>query len=44
MQLGELIEKLAADDPGQQERESVNIRKVEELICSQKMFQEVAGN
>jgi len=32
MQLGVLIEKLAADVPGQQERQSVNIT---ELICSQ---------
>jgi len=35
MQLGALIEKLAADVSGQQERQSVNITKVEELICSQ---------
>jgi len=35
MQLGVLIEKLAADVPGQEERQSVNITKVEELICSQ---------
>jgi len=35
MQLGVLIEKLAVDIPGQQERQSVNITKVEELICSQ---------
>jgi len=35
MQLGSLIEKLAADVPGQQEHQSVNITKVEELICSQ---------
>jgi len=35
MQLRALIEKLAADVPGQQERQSVNITKVEELICSQ---------
>jgi len=34
MQLGALIEKLAADVPGQQERQSVNITKVEELIRS----------
>jgi len=32
MQLGALTEKLAADVPGQQERQSVNITKVEELI------------
>jgi len=35
MQLGPLIKKLAADVPGQQEHQSVNITKVEELICSQ---------
>jgi len=35
MQLGALIEKLAADVLGQRERQSVNITKVEELICSQ---------
>jgi len=35
MQLGALTEKLAADVPGEQERQSVNIRKVEELIWSQ---------
>jgi len=35
MQLGALIEKSAAGIPGQQERQSVNITKVEELICSQ---------
>jgi len=35
MQLTALIEKLAANVPGQQERQSVNITKVEELICSQ---------
>jgi len=35
MQLGVMIEKLAADVSGQQERQSVNITKVEELICSQ---------
>jgi len=34
MQLGVLSEKLAADVPGQQERQSI-ITKVEELICSQ---------
>jgi len=36
MQLRALTEKLAADVPGQQERQSVNITKVEELIWSQK--------
>jgi len=35
MQRGALIEKLAADVPGQQEHQSVNITMVEELICSQ---------
>jgi len=35
MQLGVLTDKLAADVPGQQELQSVNITKVEELICSQ---------
>jgi len=35
MQLGVLTEKFAADVPGQQERQSVNITKVEELIYSQ---------
>jgi len=35
MQLGALAEKLTADVPCQQERQSVNIIKVEELICSQ---------
>jgi len=35
MQLGALVEKLAADVPGQQERQSANITKVGELICSQ---------
>jgi len=35
MQLEALIEKLAEDVPGQQERQSVNIKKVEEFICSQ---------
>jgi len=35
MQLGALTEKLAADVSGRQKRQSVNIRKVEELICSQ---------
>jgi len=35
MQLEALTEKLAEDVPGRQERQSVNIRKVEELICSQ---------
>jgi len=35
MQLRVLTEKLAVDVPGQQERQSVNITKVEELICSQ---------
>jgi len=35
MQLGALTEKLAADIPGQQDRQSVNITKVEKLICSQ---------
>jgi len=34
MQLGALSEKLVADVPGQRERQSVNITKVEELICS----------
>jgi len=33
MHLGALMEKLAADVPGQQERQSIT--KVEELICSQ---------
>jgi len=33
-QLGALIEKLVADVPCRRERQSVNIRKVEELICS----------
>jgi len=31
MQLGALTEKLAADVPGRQERQSFNITKVEEL-------------
>jgi len=35
MNLGALTEKLAADIPGQQERQSVNITKVEEIICYQ---------
>jgi len=35
MQLGALTEKLAADIPGRQERQSVNITKVEEFIGSQ---------
>jgi len=35
MQLEALIEKLAADVSSQQERQSVNITKVEERICSQ---------
>jgi len=35
MQLGALIVKLTADVPRRQERQSVNITKVEELICSQ---------
>jgi len=35
MQLGALIEKLSADVPGRQEHQSVNITKLEELICSQ---------
>jgi len=35
MQLGVLTEKLAADVPGRQERQSVNITKVEELICNE---------
>jgi len=35
MQLAALIEKLAADVPAQQERQSVNITKVEQLIDSQ---------
>jgi len=35
MQLGALIKKLAADVPGRQERQSANITKVEELICTQ---------
>jgi len=35
MQLGVLTEKLAVDIPGQQEHQSVNITKVEELICSE---------
>jgi len=35
MQLGALTEKLAADVSGRQERQLVNITKVEELICSQ---------
>jgi len=35
LQQGALIKKLAADVPGQRERQSVNITKVEELICSQ---------
>jgi len=35
MQLGALSEKLSADVPGRRERQSVNITKVEELICSQ---------
>jgi len=33
--MGALTEKLAADVPGQQQRQSINITKVEELICSQ---------
>jgi len=36
MQLGALTEKLAEDVPCQQKRQSVNMTKVEELICSQK--------
>jgi len=32
---GSLTEKLAVDVPGQEERQSVHITKVEELICSQ---------
>jgi len=35
VQLGALTEELAADVPGRRKRQSVNIRKVEELICSQ---------
>jgi len=35
MQLRALTEKLAEDVSGRQERQSVNITKVEELICSQ---------
>jgi len=35
MQLGVLTEKLSADISDQQERQSVNITKVEELICGQ---------
>jgi len=35
MQLETLTEKLAEDVKGRQERQSVNITKVEELICSQ---------
>jgi len=35
MQLGAITEKLVADVPGRQERQSGNIRKVEKLICSQ---------
>jgi len=35
IQQGALTEKLAADVPGRRERQSVNITKVEELICSQ---------
>jgi len=35
MQLRALIKKLVADVPSQQERQSVNITKVEELSCSQ---------
>jgi len=35
MQLRVLIEKLTADVTGQQERQSVNITKVEKRICSQ---------
>jgi len=35
MQLGVLIKKLAAEVPSQQERQIVNITKVEELICNQ---------
>jgi len=35
MQLGALTEKLAADAPGGRKRQSVNITKVDELICSQ---------
>jgi len=34
MQLGVLTEKLAADVSGRQERQSINITKVEELISS----------
>jgi len=33
--LGALTEKLTANVRGQQEHQSVNITKVEELICSQ---------
>jgi len=33
MQLGGLIEKLAADVPSQQEGQSINITKVEKLSC-----------
>jgi len=39
-QLRALIEKLAADVPGREERQSVNITKVEKLICSQEMLPE----
>jgi len=35
MQLGALTDKFAADVPGRRECQSVNISKVEELICSQ---------
>jgi len=35
MQLEALIKKLAADVACQRECQSVNIRKIEELICSQ---------
>jgi len=35
MQLGAMTEKLAADVPGQQEHQSVNITKIEELVCSE---------
>jgi len=35
MQLGALTKKLAEDVPSRQARQSFNITKVEELICSQ---------
>jgi len=38
MQLRALTEKLAADVPGQQKRQSVNITKVEELFAVKKML------